>query len=335
MPVHPQVQAVLDQGMLLPPMETLSVTAARQRTIDAFCSSDPPLKVDLVQDECLDLTLELNRKSIRTLFDELPPTQVRVRFYIPKGPKPCPALIFFHGGGFVLNTLDTHDAVCRNLASQGDCMVISVDYARAPEFPYPAAVQQSFAVISWLWQHADRFNINPDKIAVGGDSSGGTLAAGVCLMARDLKGPDICFQLLIYPALDHCSSGTGSYKKFAQGYSLTQAIMKWFYHLYIPENINLDAPYLFPARAPDLHGLPPAHIITAEYDPLRDEGEHYAHRLHKAGNRVTQKRYPGMIHGFIVMHRAIDMGKQALTDVGEILKKQFSGKNICSAGPVS
>mgnify|MGYP001551949104 CR=1 FL=1 len=323
MPVHPQAQQVLEKGKLLPSLETIGVEAARQRCIEAFCSSEPPVKVKSVQDRILKLDDQLNRQGVKSLSRDLPPDRVPVRLYKPEGPAEMPVLVYFHGGGFVVNDLDTHDGICRRLADKGRCIVISADYARAPEHPYPEAVQQCYAVTSWVAEHAGEFGGDPDRVAVGGDSSGGTLAAGIALMARDLGFPRICFQVLIYPAVNHCTPGTPSYRQFGTGYSLTRPIMEWFYRLYLGDTIDPDAPYLFPLRADDHTSLPPAHIVTAEYDPLRDEGEAYAERLKAAGIPVTEKRYRGMIHGFIVMHRSIDMGVQALSEIGNVLKNKF------------
>jgi acetyl esterase len=202
--------------------------------------------------------------------------------------------------------------------------VISVDYARAPEFQYPLALKQCWQVTIWAVQNAVKIGGDPLRIAVGGDSSGGTLAAGVTLMARDFKTLKICFQLLLYPALDYYLPGTPSYQKFSTGYSLTRQIMIWFFSHYLPAGYDRNDPYLFPARTTNLENLPPALIITAEYDPLRDEAEHYAKLLEKAGGSVILKRYHGMIHGFIIMHGAIDIGKTALEYAGATLKKQFN-----------
>ena len=165
------------------------------------------------------------------------------------------------------------------------------------------------------------------RIAVGGDSSGGMLAAVVSLMARDKKAPHICCQLLLYPALDYYLPGTLSYQEFSTDYSLTRNTMKWFYGHYLPKEFDLNDSYLFPARAKSHKNLPPTLIITAEYDPLRDEAEQYAVVLEKAGALVTLKRYDGMIHGFIIMHQAIDKGKVALKDAGNFLKETFLDNN--------
>ncbi|WP_022666205.1 alpha/beta hydrolase [Desulfospira joergensenii] len=324
MPVHPQAQRILDAGKLLSPMETLTVAAARQRCMDTFCTGHPPEKIRSIQDRILDLGPDLRLDAFQDLGSGPFPDRIPVRIYTPDGQAPQPVLVYFHGGGFVVNNLDTHDGICRNLANRAGSIVVSVDYSRAPEFRFPAALLQCYKATAWVARNAAQIGGDPHRIAVGGDSSGGTLAAGVTLMARDMGAPPVCFQLLIYPALDDCLPGTLSYRKFSTGYSLTLAIMKWFFDHYLPGKIDKDTPYLFPARSKSLENLPGALIITAEYDPLRDEGEEYAFRLEKAGSDVTLKRYEGMIHGFIIMHRAIDRGKQALEEAGEFLKNRFA-----------
>lgn len=334
MPVHPQAQQILDRGKLLPPLETLDVAAARQRCMEAFCTVGPPEAVYAVHDRVLHLASHLDRPGVRDLSPTLPPEGVQVRFYIPCSEQGLPVLVYFHGGGFVVNSTDTHDSVCRRLANACGCIVASVDYARAPEHPYPAALQQCYAVAAWMAENAGQVNGDPGMIALGGDSSGGTLAAGVSLMARDLGGPDIRFQLLIYPAVDHCRPGTESYREFGSGYSLTRPIMEWFLDLYLKDVKNPDAPYLFPLRAKHLEHLPPAHVITAACDPLRDEGEAFVTRLEKAGVPVTHKRYEGMIHGFVLMHAAIDRGNEALSDMAAVLRKRFHALNPSPLNPI-
>lgn len=321
MPVHPQAQAVLDQGRRLAPMETLNVAEARKRCLEAFCTQDPKEPVKWVQDRTLQL------EGHPDLFKEIPGTRVLsrvpVRIYTPDETGRLPVLVYFHGGGFVVNSLDTHDAICRHLANRARCLVVSVDYARAPEYRFPTALMQCFGVTKWLFRNLGSMGKDVGRIAVGGDSSGGTLAAGVALMARDMAGPPICSQVLIYPALDHCRPGTPSYTRFSTGYSLTRPIMQWFFDHYLPTGLDKDTPYLFPARSNDLSRLPPALIVTAEYDPLRDEGENYAKGLARAGGTVTLTRYPGMIHGFVLMHRVIDRGREALDQTGDFLKQIF------------
>jgi len=311
MPVDPQAQQVLELGKLLAPMETLSVKAARKRCRDAFCTKT---ELDLVK-KIQDLTIEL--------VVDYTPYKVPVRIYTPDTRSLLPMLLYFHGGGFVVNNLETHDAICQNLARNGECIVVSVDYARAPEYQYPVALRQCYGITKWAENNGEAIGGDPTRIAVGGDSSGGMLAAAVSLMSRDRKAPHICCQLLLYPTLNYYLPGTSSYRKFSTGYSLTRNTMKWFFSHYLPKEIDLNDAYLFPARAKSFENLPPALIITAEYDPLRDEAEQYALVLEKAGTLATLKRYDGMIHGFIIMHRAIDKGKIALGDAGDFLKKTF------------
>jgi len=311
MPVDPQVRQILDHGKLLPAMETLSVDAARKRCLETFCTKDVPEYIKEIENRILNISIDNIVQRIK------------VRIYTPESRAPLPVLVYFHGGGFVVNSLDTHDAICRNLANNGNCIVISVDYALSPEYKYPLALKQCYNVTAWVAQHAAEIGGDPLRIAVGGDSSGGTLATGVTLMARDLMTPGICFQLLLYPALDYYLPGTPSYHKFSTGYSLTRQIMIWFFSHYLPVEFDKDDPYLFPARAKSHENLPPALIITAEYDPLRDEAELYAKLLETAGGSATLKQYHGMIHGFIIMHETIDTGKTALAYAGSILKKQF------------
>ncbi len=299
----------------MPAMETLSVDAARKRCLEAFCTMDIPEYVNQIQNQTIDI-------SINHIVQK-----VRIRIYTPEVQAPLPILVYFHGGGFVVNNLDTHDTICRNLANNGECIVISVDYARAPEYQYPLALKQCWQVTLWAAQNAAWIGGDPLRIAVGGDSSGGTLAAGVTLMARDLRTPVICFQLLLYPTLDYYLPGTPSYQKFSTGYSLTRQIMIWFFSHYLPVKFDRNDPYLFPARATSHENFPPALIFTAEYDPLRDEAELYAKLLEKAGGSVTLKRYHGMIHGFIIMHKTIDTGKVALAYAGAALKKHFISYN--------
>lgn len=295
----------------MPPINTLSVEGARQRCLETFRTKGDPESVDQVVNRTISVTIGNGKKLIP------------IRLYTQNSDTPLPILVYFHGGGFVVNSLETHDGICRSIANSAGCIVVSVDYSLAPEQKYPAALDDCFAATQWVADHAASINGNRLHIAVGGDSSGGTLAAGVALRARDTGTVGIMFQLLIYPALDYHLPGTPSYQRFAVGYSLTRDIMAWFYNHYLPEDIDFDDPYLFPLRSGVLENLPPALVITAECDPLRDEGEAYAKRLKKAGVPVRSIRYGGMIHGFIIMSHWIDKGKTALHDASSILKKAF------------
>jgi len=314
MPIDPQARKILDEGIRLPALETLSVAAARKRCRDTFCTKEIPEHVSKVDNRILSFTVD------HAIYN------IPVRIYTPGAGPPLPVLVYFHGGGFVVNNLDTHDAICRNLANTAGCIVVSVDYARSPEYRYPVALKQCYRVTTWVAENATLLGADPFRIAVGGDSSGGILAAGVSLMGRDLKTPHIRFQLLLYPALDYYLPGTDSYEKFSAGYSLTRETMRWFFSLYLPKNFNRNDPYLFPVRAQRHDNLPATHIITAQYDPLRDEAERYAELLEKSGCVVTLKRYAGMIHGFIIMRQTIDMGKKALKEAGIVLKNHFTQK---------
>jgi acetyl esterase len=236
-----------------------------------------------------------------------PAGEIPVRIYTPEGEAPLPILVFLHGGGWVIGTLDGYDDLCRALARAVPAIVISVDYRLAPEHPYPAAADDSYAAVCWAAENAASIGGDPARIAVGGDSAGGNLSAVVSLMARDHRHPKLAHQLLIYPVTDLRGS-TVSMRENGEGYFLTQRTMIWFAdHYTTPEQRLL--PYVSPLLAPDLGGLPPATVITAEFDPLRDEGEAYAARLRESGVPVEQTRYDGMIHGFISMPMFHQAGK--------------------------
>jgi acetyl esterase len=228
-----------------------------------------------------------------------------------------PALIYFHGGGFVLFNLDTHDAVCRALARESDAVVISVDYRLAPEHKFPAGVEDAHAATIWVAANAERLGIDERRIAVGGDSAGGNLATVVAMRCRDAGGPALAAQVLIYPVTDQSSFETASHREFGEGYFLTRKAMQWFTGHYIASADQASHPEVSPLLATDLTGLPPALVITAEFDPLRDEGEAYAMRLQKAGVPTIVSRYPGMIHGFVSMCGVLAGGRQALREVGK------------------
>jgi acetyl esterase len=242
-----------------------------------------------------------------------PGGQIPVRIYTPSGNGPFGALAYFHGGGWVIGNIETHDVVCRDLTASAGCVTISVDYRLAPEHKFPAAPEDCYAVTKWAAENARSLNIDANRIAVGGDSAGGNLAAVVAQMARDRNGPKIAFQLLVYPATD-CANETPSQREFTQdGYILSRADMNWFYGHYLSASDKAN-PYVCPALAKTLAGLPPAFVLTAEVDPLRDEGEAYAEALRKAGVKVKSKRYNGVCHGFFSMAALIDKGKEAIAD---------------------
>lgn len=227
---------------------------------------------------------------------------IPVRIYSPTGAGPFAAIVFFHGGGFVLGDLDQYNPTCVGLVLATGCKVISVDYRRAPEHKFPAAPEDCYAATQWVANNAAQLHIDPQRISVAGDSAGGNLAAAVTLMARDRNGPALHKQILVYPVTEYFSEGQAtphsSYVENAEGYMLTAQAMDHFWHLYLASVGDATNPYASPLRAKDLSGLPPALILTAEYDPLREEGERYAERLREAGVPVTLQRFDGMIHGF-------------------------------------
>ena len=255
-----------------------------------------------------------------------PGSELPIRIYQPREAKPgelLPVLVWFHGGGFVIGDLDTHDSACRMLANQADCLVVAVDYRLAPEFKFPAAVEDSMAALRWVALHARELGGDPERIAVGGDSAGGNLAAVCALLARNEGYPRLAFQLLIYP----CTAPepeTPSHRKFAEGYVLTRNTITWFYKQYVRSPKEFHDFRFAPLVADDLSNLPPALLLVAGFDPLRDEGVDYAKRMIEAGNRVTLVNYEGMIHGFYLMGAAVDAAKRAIAQSAQALKEAFA-----------
>jgi acetyl esterase len=254
-----------------------------------------------------------------------PADDIPVRIYTPGGTGPFPVLVYFHPGGWVMGSIAASDPVCRALANHTPCMVVSVGYRLAPEQPFPAAPEDCYAAICWVAEHAHEINADPYRIAVGGDSSGGNLAAVTALMARDRGGPALCFQVIIYGETDYYEPGTPSYATYANGYGLSRDDMAWFWDQYLVRKEDALHPYASPLRAQDLSNLPLALIITAEYDPVRDDSEFYAQRLQTAGVRVQLSRYDGMIHGFFRMFAVFEQSKVALKEVTMALAAAFRG----------
>lgn len=232
---------------------------------------------------------------------EGPAGRVPVRVHRPRrSDRPMPALVYFHGGGFVIGGFATHDGTCRALAAGGDCVVVSIDYRLAPEHPFPAAVDDALAGFRWVRDHAESLGVDPARVAVGGDSAGGNLAAVVCLLERDAEGAPPAFQLLIYPATDMTRSFP-SHRALGGGFFLETPTLDWFLDHYLPPSVDRRDWRASPLFAETLAGLPPALVVTAGFDPLRDEGEAYAARLRDAGVGVVELREPGLVHGFVNM----------------------------------
>ncbi|MEU7854923.1 alpha/beta hydrolase [Nonomuraea sp. NPDC049141] len=239
-----------------------------------------------------------------------PPTTQEVR----------PVVVYFHGGGFTLCSLDTHDSICRLICADADVIVVSVDYRLAPEHPYPAAVEDAYAATRWVSEHARELGADPGRLVVAGDSAGGNLATVTCLKAKDEGGPPIALQVLIYPVTDAAQTAP-SYAENADGYFLTTAHMRWYWDCYQPDQVRRAEPYSSPINA-DVSGLPPALVITAEHDPLRDEGEAYAERLRAAGVDTRSVRYDGMFHGFFGLGSLLPAAKEAGATVCATIHEQ-------------
>jgi acetyl esterase len=310
MPLDPQVQQMLDAMSALgeEPLEALSVEAARERSAAMVDPSTFPPYAGRIEDRVL----------------PGPGGELPVRIYTPAGAGPFPILMYFHGGGFVLGSLDNSETVCRVLSTQSGSIVISVDYRLAPEHKFPAAVEDCCAATCWAAAHAQEIGGDASRLAVSGDSAGGNLAAVVALRCRDEAGPALCGQLLIYPVTEHYSAGMESYASNADGYFLTKLAMQWFLDHYLNGPEDAAHPHLAPLRVTSLGGLPPAFVITAEYDPLRDEGDRYAKRLREAGVDTVHRPCEGMIHGFYGAIGLIDTADDVVAESSAWLKKVLS-----------
>ena len=299
---HPDVQAVLDDLVAesVPPLGTLSVEGARALHEDLFTPPAEPIPVDTVRDLSIDG----------------PNGPIPIRVYAPHGDGPFPVLVYYHGGGWVVGDLDSIDPTCRALTNVADAVVVSVDYRLAPEHPFPEPIEDCYAALSWVAANTTAIRGDPERVAVGGDSAGGNLAAAVALLARDRGGPSLVHQALVYPVTEHAFE-TASYEENAEGYFLTRGDMEWFWNRYLPTDIAGRNPYASPLCAPSLADLPSASVVTAGFDPLRDEGVAYADALDEAGVDVAHHHYPGMIHGFFTMLSDPDLD-QALDAVDAI-----------------
>ena len=245
------------------------------------------------------------------------------RVYSPAPGRTLPAFLYLHGGGWVVGDLDTHDSVCRAIARRAECVVLALDYRLAPEDPFPAAVEDACAALSWLGDHATELGADSGRIAVGGDSSGGNLSAVLAQRARDRGGPKVAAQVLIYPVTD-CNFDTDSYRDAATGYGLTRESMLWYWNQYLPDESKRVSPDASPLRAPDLSGLPPALVITCKLDPLASEGAAYAEGLRSAGVRVEHVHEPDMIHGYIRMNGVVSRARKSWDDCGRFLRRELA-----------
>ncbi|WP_428487561.1 alpha/beta hydrolase [Rhodopila sp.] len=298
MPVDPQIQTLLDLRAALPPLHTLTVPEAREQFA---ARAIPGLRIPKVA-----------RVTNRDM--QAPAGSLALRVYTPIGEGRFPLIVFFHGSGFVVCNLDTHDGMCRNLCAGTGCVVVSVDYRLAPEHKFPAATDDCLAATRWAVANAAALGADPGQVFVAGDSAGGNLAAVTALRIRDEGGPALLGQLLIYPVTDYHDAGMPSMTENADGYGLTRKGMHWFWGHYLADPVHAAHPHASPLRAATLAGLPPALVVTAEYDPLRDEGEAYADRLRQAGVATRMKRWDGMNHGFFNVPGVVERASIAIDE---------------------
>jgi acetyl esterase len=254
---------------------------------------------------------------------------VPVRVFVPQATGPLPILVHYHGGGWVIGDVDGSENLCRAMANLTPCIVVSVEYRLAPEAKFPAGLEDCYAATRWVAEHGAELGGDPTRLAVGGESAGGNLAAAVSLLARERGAPNIAFQLLIYPVTD-ANFETGSYLEQAEGYGLTRDSMQYFWELYLEDPVEVTHPLASVLQA-DLAGLPPALVITAEYDPLRDEGDAYAAKLKAAGVPVEHISYPGQIHGFFNVGTMMQTGDKAVAAAARSMAAALAPAAVASA----
>jgi acetyl esterase len=312
-----QMKAVLDELATFnaPPIETLSPHNAR----------NSPTTTDAV----ISLLSKQGKPAMETIGNvshQLIPTaegNLLSRIYLPQGQGPFPVLVYFHGGGWVIANLDTYDSSCRSLAKAANCAVVSVAYRQAPEYKFPAAAEDAYAATQWVMANAAQFKGDPNRVAVGGESAGGNLAAVTCLMARDRQGKMPVHQMLIYPVTNYAFD-TPSYQENANAKPLSKAGMQWFWGQYLNSESDGNNPYASPLKAEDLQRLPSATVITADIDPLRSEGQAYAQRLQEAGIATKTINYENVTHEFFGMGAVVDQAKQAVREAAAGLRSGFS-----------
>lgn len=309
--LHPQIVKAIEamQKAGLRPIEALTPAEARRQMEEtAMSRKAEPLPVGRVEE--------------RTMPGPTGP--VRLRLYWPDAAGKVPAIAYYHGGGHVIGSLDTHDLIARNLCAGAAAVVVSVDYRMGPEHKFPAAVEDCFAALAWLYANAAGLGADPDRLGVHGDSAGANLAAVVALMARDKGAPQLRLQSLVYPVADYTLSGD-SYGKYAEGYGLlTRAAMAWFQQHYLRSPADAEDWRASPIKAASFAGVAPAILVAAECDVLHDEGGRYAEALRRAGVAVEYREYPGMIHGFLGMVPAVDDAMVAQRAVWAAFKRAFA-----------
>jgi len=313
MPLHPQARLVVDLIASLGLMDVDDKEPREVRELLRVATLPSAVEVATVDDITVD-----GRDG-----------PIPARVYRPGYAEALPLVVYFHGGGWVIGDLDTHDDICRRLADAVPCAVLSVGYRLAPEDPFPAAVHDAVDATRWAAEHADELGADGGRVAVAGDSAGGNLAAVVAIDARDSGGPDLAAQLLVYPATDH-EFESPSMIENATGYFLEVPRMKWFYGHYLPDPSDAADWRVSPARAASLAGLPPALVITAQYDPLRDQGRAYAERLAADGTGAEVSNYDGLFHGFFGMNDTIEPAAAAFDEAVAFLRRVLAADVVAS-----
>lgn len=305
--LHPKIRSFIDEMAKTPakpqwestPVEVRASANSRWRS-EFLGSADPVAKIEY-------------------RFISGPTAELPIKIYTPEGLGPFRALVFFHGGGWVAGNIELNAVQHQQIANESRTVVIAVNYQKAPEHKFPIPFDDCYATFEWVHQNARELKIESDQIGVGGDSAGGNLAAAVVLKARDTRGPKVAFQVLIYPALDY-RFDTPSMIDNSTGYLLTTQAMRWYWDQYLGDDEDLQNPYFRPLITKDFSKLPPTIVLTAELDPLRDEGELYAARLKDAGIECHVKRYEGLVHGFVLMQGFLPEAREAIGEIARFLK---------------
>lgn len=305
MPLETEIRPILDQLNSLPPMHTLTVKQLRENMRQGTHPSDPA------------------GVSAADLMINGPSGPLNLRLYRPHDVATPGLCVFFHGGGFVMGDLETHDQMCRDIARAAQCAILSVQYRLAPENPYPESLQDALVATRWAADNTRALGCADDGVVVMGDSSGGNLAAATALSLRDQKEDLLIGQVLIYPVVDHYSGGWPSYRENAEGFYLTEKDMFFFWDTYLTDPAQAKEGLVSPLRKKDLSSLPPTMILSAEFDPLRDEAEAYAERLKESGCSVASERYNSVFHGFLRLANFSPTGRRAIEDIGGWLNRLF------------
>jgi len=309
MPVDPEIAAVLKQIEEAggPPVSEMTPKMAREAFAPLVALQGQPEDIAKVEN--------------RDVMGPAGPIPIRI-YYPASAPAPSPVVFFIHGGGWVIMDLDSHDPICRALANGAGCVVVAAHYRLAPEARFPAAPDDCYAVLRWIADSADSLGCDAARIAVAGDSAGGNLSAAMTLLAAERGGPTLAAQVLHCPVTNHDFT-PASYRENAEGYLLTTELMQWFWNHYLRDAADADHPSASPLRAPELSGLPPALVQTAEFDPLRDEGKAYAERLGASGVKVRYDEIQGVVHDPYLMIGVSPKGRRALDDAAAFLRQHL------------